>query len=442
MTTTRRPTIGAFRMALATVIAVAFGALLGGCSRIPTPEPLPGPPAIPATALEPTLIESLQRTRQVVSEHPSSGDAWGRLGQAFHAGEYAEEARTCYRRAAVLEPAVPRWPHLLGLLQLHDRFEEAATNLALAVSLSGGTNDAPQLRLAQALVEHGQFDDATRHLNALLQARPDHPAARLELARIHVARGVVSNTASLLSPCLTNPFTARPAALLLSQVLAREGRTEAAAALATRAAVMPKPFDWPDPFLREVQALRTDRRQVAEKANALAGQRRFAEAEALLTELLRQDPEDSEGLLLSGRVLLQQRKCAEAEERLRAHLRVTPDSLNGLIQLALSLLCQQRWADASNALGRVIALKPDFAQAHANLAIARSRLGDIAGAIRSYEDALRCSPGDAGNHAALAEELLRGGRREEALAHVARALALDPTQPRAKALQERLGGSR
>src|SRR4030095_7234530 len=100
------------------------------------------------------------------------------------------------------------------------------------------------------------------------------------------------------------------------------------------------------------------------------------------------------GLLLAGRSLLQQRKCAEAEERLRAHLRVTGKSLNGLTQLALSLLCQQRWEEAAKALEEVIAMKPDFAQAHANLGMARSRMGEVQGAIQSYRQALRCSPGE------------------------------------------------
>jgi tetratricopeptide (TPR) repeat protein len=113
--------------------------------------------------------------------------------------------------------------------------------------------------------------------------------------------------------------------------------------------------------------------------------------------------------------------------------------LNGLTQLGLALLCQQRWTNAAAVLEQALQRKPDFAQAHANLGLARSRTGDGAGAIRAYEEALRCSPGDPGYHVALAEELLRASRFAEAVSHLERALALDPRNARARALRERMG---
>ena len=55
----------------------------------------------------------------------------------------------------------------------------------------------------------------------------------------------------------------------------------AATALATRAAQMPRPFDWPDPYLREVQSLRADRQKFQDQANSLLMRQRFKEAETL-----------------------------------------------------------------------------------------------------------------------------------------------------------------
>lgn len=417
-------------------VMVAVVMVVGGCSRRMPVEP----PEVSVVGLDPVLGRMIEERRGRVMAEGGSGRAWGALGQVLDAAEFGVEAARCYARAEELEPTEARWPHLLGLRQMAEEFERGVASLERAVRLVGTNQDAPRLRLAQALLERGRTGEAKVPLRALLAIRPEHPAARLELARAEFAEGDWAEAAVWLGPCLTNPFTARPAGLLLSQVRAREGRGEVAQELARRASGLPKPFDWPDPFVQEVQALRSDRGRLAEKVGALMVQRRFEEAEELLGELMARAPEDAEVLLLSGRWYLGQRRCAEAEQRFRKSLEVEPDSLNGLIQLGLALLCQQRWMEATGVLERAVGLKPDFAQAHANLGVAYSRMGDGVKAIRAYEEALRCSPGEAGYHASLGEEMMRVGRREEAKRHLDRALELDPRQARARGLVERWEG--
>ncbi len=386
------------------------------------------------------MLQIITKARAEVVASRASGPAWGRLGQTFEAGEFPAEAQACYAQASALDAGSARWPHLLGLLQLQDSPAAALTNLARAAHLAAPTNDAPRLRLAQALVERGRHPEAKEWLAPILAARPGHPAARLESARIHLAENLPAVAADLLAPCLTNPYTARPAVLLLSQARARTGDDVSAVALAKRAAAMPRPFDWPDPFLREVQDLKQDRARSVERANQQLIQRRFAEAGATLAELLGRFPDDPEGLLVLGRLHLQQGRCAEAEAAFRSHLAARPDSLSGLVQLGLSLMCQSRWSDADEIFSKAVGLKPDFAQAHFNLGLARSRGGDGAGAIASLRMAIRCSPGDADAHTLLAEQLFRSGAREEAARHLDRALALEPGNPRAKALRDRSSG--
>jgi tetratricopeptide (TPR) repeat protein len=364
------------------------------------------------------------------------------LGQHLNALEFHKEARTCYQRAGELDPQSPKWPHLLALLQFQDEPGAAISNLTRAVTLNAGTNDASPLRLAQALAERGRYSEATNHLHALLGTNPSHPAARLELARVHLANNQTNLITDLLSTCLTNPFTARPALLLLSQARAREGETAAANALAERALRMPRAFDWPDPYLREVQALRPQRLQLADRAGALLAQGRLADAEKVIAKLLEDFPNDAEAFLLSGRLLLQQERFAEAEERFRQHLQLNENSLNGHFQLGLLLLRQQRWEQAAPVLERALLLKPDFAQAHANLALARSRMGDPARAVESYRQALRYRPGDARTHLALAEELARLGQQKEALEQSRIAFGIDPTLERARTLRDPLTPTR
>ena len=408
--------------------------LLGGCSKRGQPEP----PTVSLTAVDPSLARTIETSRVAVVSAPKSAEAWGKLGQALHAAEFLTEARSCYVRASELDPKSPRWLYLLGLLELADQPEIAIQHLGDAAKLSSGGTNSPQLALARALIERGRLDEAAPQLQELLRMHPDHAAARVELARVKMSSLDLNGALALIQPALTNPYTARAATLLLSQIEQRQGDTNSAAQLSRRAASMPRPFDWPDPYLREVQSLRADRQRLADQINGLLQQQRTKEAEALLGRLLTAFPDEPEGLLLLGRLRYLEKNCPEAEQAFRRHLTIQPSSLNGLIQLALSLLCQQRWNDATAVLEQAIALKPDFAQAHSNLGYARSRAGDSAGAIRAFRDALRCNPGDVSFHISLAEELSRGGQSAEAIQQLDRAMALNPNDPRIRQLRDRL----
>ncbi len=396
------------------------------------------PPEVVTAGLDPALQSTLARARAQLLTNQLSAMAWGRYGQALDAADFGAPAEFCYTEARARDPLSPRWPHLLGLRQLREQPDAALENLDRAIRLSGVTNDASRLRRAQALIERGRWTDATNQLHALLSVVPGHPAARLELARASLALGAVEAVPALLAPCLSNPYTARPAHVLFGQARLRQGQADAAQRHSQIAAAMPKPFDWPDPFLREVQDLRLDVSKLAEQANALLRERRLPEAETVVSNLLIRVPDDAEGLLLQGRIRLQQRRCAEAEALFQRHLVARPNSPNGWAQLGMACYCQSHWAAATDAFKKATVLKPDFAQAHFNLGLSHSRQGDGPGAIASLKEALRCDPSDATAHVALAEEYLRAGDLGTAAQHVEAASALSPQLPKIKALRERL----
>ncbi len=398
----------------------------------------PHPPQVPLTSIDPSLASLITTSRTEVVRSPKSGAAWGKLGQALHAAEFLGEAQLCYSNAFARDKNNFRWPYLLGLLELQDQPDAALIHLQQANALSHGKSDEPRFQLARALIERGRYEEAAAHLRLLLAANPGHAKARVELARIHLARGALKQATQELQPALTNSYTMRTALLLAAQIAQRNGQAAAAAQLSRRATSLPRGFDWPDPVLRDVQILRVDRASLADQANGLLQQQRTQEAESAVAKLLNAFPNDPEGLVLLGRLRYMQKRCAEAEAAYRKHLSIQPSSLNGLIQLGLSLMCQQQWTNAAGVLERAISLKPDFAQAHNNLAVARSRAGDGAGAIRAYRDALRCTPGDINAHMGLAEELANAGQVQEAKQHVESAAALNPNDSRVQKAREQL----
>ncbi len=403
----------------------------------------PAPPVVALTQIDATLASLITTSRLAVIAAPKSAAAWGQLAQGLQAAEFQAEAMVCYSNAARLDPEEVRWPYMWGQIELQHAPDSAMQKMMRAVELDGGRTGAPRYALARALIERGQFEQARPHLELLVAVNRHHAAAHLELARIHAAKGELKEATRELQSPLTNQFTERQALLLGAQVAQRNNQPQVAEQLSRRAAAMPRAFDWPDPYWREIQNLRADRAKLADTVNALLQQRRLDDAEVALGRLLTSFPNDGEALLLLGRLRYLQKNCRDAEVAYRRFLEQEPNSLNGHIQLGLALLCQESWTNAAATFAHATALKPDFAPAHHNLAIARAKGGDSAGAIRAYRDALRCAPGDVNTLFALAEELANAGQLKEALECVNRAAAIAPRDPRvAKARKELESGTR
>ena len=408
-------------------ILVIAALLLAGCQRAAEP------PTVSTASLDPALAALVTESRQAVLSAAKSSEAWGKLGQALHAAEFLPEARQCYRSAAELAPRSPRWPHLLGVLELADDFESGLRHLQRAVELGGAKSGASRLRLSQALLERGRNDEALVHLNLLLAQEPQSQSANLALARASVSGNQLEKAAAILEGTPN-----REATLLLAQIRQRQGNVTESARLVRLAPTLQDTSQTSDPFLNEVLSLRADARSLADHANALLVQRKPAEAEAIITRLLQNYPGNPEGLLLLGRLRYQQQRCAEAEEVFRRHLAAQPQSLNGLLQLALAQFCQQRWSEASSSLKQAVALKPDSAPAHYNLGYALLRTGDAEGGIAALREAVRCDPGDARSRLALADALRRRGDMAGAREQLERVLAVNPNQPAARQMLDQL----
>ena len=410
-------------------IVVALGL---GCSRPPAA------PDVKVDSLDRATAQLIVEARRAIDGNVSAAAAWGRYGQVLHSADFFAEAAACYRRAAELEKGSVRWWHLLGLVELQQSDEIGLDHLSRAAELAGDNLDIPRLRLSQALLERGRLEEAGRHLDRLLAVKPQHPAALLESGRLSMVRGDATRAVERLQPCLTNAFTSRPALLLLAQAQQRLGQAELATRMSQRAAGMARPFDWPDPFLRDVQALRVGPKRIADQANSWMMQRRLPEAREAVDRLRSQFPSEPEGVLLAGRLQYLNKACAEAEETFRQYLALEPGSLNGQMQLSLALLCQQKWAEAAATLRQVASVKPDFAQAHSNLGLALLRVGDIPAATQSFEAALRCNPADVSALTWLAELALQKQDLPLARSYWERASQLSPQDEKVRRLAETL----
>src|SRR6185437_7924031 len=223
-------------------------------------EPIPEPPSISLTGMDPAVARSIEQARTQVKESPRSGTVWGRFGMVLGAHGMRPEAIRCFALAERLEPAEARWPYFRGVaLQLDGSDAEAIAPLRRAVQLCPRTPDAPRLRLAQTLLKEDQWDEAEKNFRELLAQNPSHPQAHLGLARLALARSDLEAAHNSLLPCLDNPASRKAAHQFLAEIEQRRGKPEAARQALNQAAALPPDAPWPDPFQNEIEMMKMDR---------------------------------------------------------------------------------------------------------------------------------------------------------------------------------------
>ena len=148
-----------------------------------------------------------------------------------------------------------------------------------------------------------------------------------------------------------------------------------------------------------------------------------AEAEAELTAVLTERPENAQALVLLGVVRSIQGRSAEAEAFYRRSLAIDPAQPQAHHNLGLLLNVLGRTDESIAALREAVRLKSNYAEAHLNLALALSLRGDHEAAEKSCRDALRYQPNYLLAKQTLSAELCALGRPKEAEQLLRRTLA-------------------
>jgi tetratricopeptide (TPR) repeat protein len=409
----------------------------------------PPPPELPeALRADPPLYRAVSEARERVAADPWSAEAWGRLGQVLLAHAYSAEAEPCLAQAERLDPAEPRWPYLQGWSKLL-RDPGAAVpcfRRALARCEPGsGHQQAARLRLAQTLLDRGEFDEAGRLFTELLAVQPGNPLVHLGLGSVAVQRGDLPAAVEQLRAAADSPFTRYKANAQLAAVYRRQGKTELAADADRRAQAFAKDAEWPDPFVQEFQGMvvglqtRLLRAENAQRAGQLR------ESAGLLRELLHDYPDDTRAQVKLGMVLVELGDYPAAEETLRQTLRLDPGKVQAHVLLAAALFHQaerrakgadgkdaarKQFDEAADQARAALRLQPNHAYAYLYLGLALRQLDRPDEAIAALESAVRCGPETADPHLHLGEALLAAGRRDEAIRHLEDAARVAPPSDR------------
>jgi tetratricopeptide (TPR) repeat protein len=374
------------------------------------PVPLPS-----LDAVEPPVVQQIDELLRTLRDSAPGldrgalADAYGRLGQVYHAYELFEAAEACYENARRLAPRDYRWPHLSGYLrQQTGRFAEALDLYGDAMRLEPEDHaaavhlgevylqldrrgearrqfEAARTRfplssmagLGEIALRERRFDDAIRLHEDVLKRAPFatelhysigmayRGLGRLEQARVHLAQvgqGRV-RAADPLVDALPGLVRGARAPLNLARVEFQAGAYQAAAAAFRRAiAAAPDSLE-----------ARTGLAAALERLGDVEGAlRELRESAARLTDNAEAQRQYARALQVRGR-------STEAIGVLETAVALDGGDEDSLLQLVLLLADRQRFADAlvlldtatqrfperdrtATTLARLLAASPDPSQ--------------------------------------------------------------------------------
>jgi len=334
---------------------------------------------------------AIEEFEAVLATAPEATRVHHLLAQAFRAAGREEDARQA------LASAGP------GELPLADPI------LAELLREAGGSQT--HVERAQRASKAGDTGVAERELRAALEANPDDPTARFNLAVLLARHDRADEAEEQYRTLLAQDPDQTAARFNLGGLLAGQGRMEEAVA-----------------ELERVVATVPDFKEARfNLAGALSRLGRWSEAAEQLAALRRIDPGFRDAGLLEAAALLDAGRTEEALERLDALVAADPDNARLLLRRAEALAAAGRWAEARASLERELTRRPTSGELTHGLARLLATAADPgvrnpARAVELASTIYRSRP--LPMHAeTLALALAAAGRREQAIELLDRALA-------------------
>jgi tetratricopeptide (TPR) repeat protein len=131
------------------------------------------------------------------------------------------------------------------------------------------------------------------------------------------------------------------------------------------------------------------------------------------------EPQDFDWLYLRGAAQMELGAFDDAVQSFRSALQTRPGNLAAQLRLALSLTALPNWSEAEGIYRSLLDRDGECAQAWYGLGRVQAARGDRSGAAQSYRKACDLFPAYGAAHFALAAELRRLGRPNEAEQHLA-----------------------
>jgi tetratricopeptide (TPR) repeat protein len=418
--------------------ALAVG--LGVAAWLLAPFILPSntPPDYPKLpdmkGLNASMRGALQSADRDARRHSGSAEAMGKLGMAYHANLFLEQAARAYRIAARLAPGDYQWAYCQAVLEEENGNARQQLPL-LEQTLRLKPDHVPSLlKLADAFFKLDRMDEAQRYYERAAQAPGAFLQATFGLGRVAERRRdwnqVIAYGAALTRahPDLKPPYD------LLQEAYGALGQAAKAedariGGLASRAKAVP-PLE--DPLGEQLTSLCYSSTRLLKQAGllkqmgypdrAIETARRAAEAEP-------KDPEIRQFIAstLLGAYPYQPESVEEALTQLAECLRLRPEDPVPLWLFAQDFFNSPKTPAAVERIGAMMRPYVNRSDAHLYLGRLANAKGDTGEAISQFNAALKSEFNSSGVYDNLGVALGKAGRRDEAIANFQKSVELDPT---------------
>jgi tetratricopeptide (TPR) repeat protein len=332
-------------------------------------------------------ITELQNSLAVTAKNPASSEtalseAYGKLGQTYHAYYLVEPARDCYLNASLLAPRDFRWTYLVAKLdQQQGSFDDAIRRYRTARTLRPDYVAVP-VNLGNIFLELNRLDEAKESFSDALQLDTNNPAAHYGLGQVALSSRSYAEAIRHFDATLAQVPSANRVHYSLAMAYRGLGDVEKMKAhLAQQGSVGVRVAD---PLIDSLQDL-------------IGGERVH---------------------LARGKLALEAKRYAEAAVEFRKAIAVSPNNVAARINLGVTLSQLGDTQGATEQFEEALRIEPGKFNAHYNLAILLAGQNQHEKAITHLRSALAVEPGDASVRFMLGTELVKVGRLDDALEQV------------------------
>ena len=424
-------------------------------------------------------IEHLEKVIELAPDFPRAHLA---LGKALLQEGKAADAVTALQNAVKLAPESGEANYQLGLALVRaGRKEEAAAQLKKGRDLVAADDRAQNALLdiadGRAALERKDFDEAVSKFRRASQLRPESAEPQRLLGAALERQGDIAGAAAAYEKALALSPHDASARRSLEKLQARRGRPprrrrpragarrgglhpEYVRAPCSLAPVAVTPgsgvSDWDDRaqvtelegYIRDAKWTEVEpllMKYVAERPKSSWGwyalgyayfaQKKIGDSIKALATSLQLDLKNVEAHKILGRNLMIIGRFDAARTEFEQAIRYKPDSAESHYNLGKLFSMQDDWERARGAFEAALRIDSSYLEALDGLGFALEALGDDAGAVARYQEAIALNEARGGHFAAahvnLSAYYNRTGDPAKALEYARKAIELDPTSDRA-----------
>ena len=321
---------------------------------------------------------------------PTLSEAYGKLGQLYHAYSLTSAARDSYLNASRLAPKDFRWVYLAGKLdQQEGRFDEAIHRYQSALALRPDYIAVP-VNLGNIFLELNRLEDAAAAFASAREIDKNNPAALYGQGQVAISLRNYTAAVDYFERTLAQVPGANRVHYSLAMAYRGLGNAEKVKThLAQQGTVGVRVLD---PLFEGLQDL-------------ITGERVY---------------------LSRGKIAFEAKRYADAADQFRKAVAVRPDSVTARINLGAALVQLGDVKGAIEQFEEALRIEPGKANTHYNFAVVLAGQNKHEQAVAHVRSALKAEPNDVNARFLLAQELRKAGNVDEALIEYARVVQADP----------------